>query len=89
MKGTYKFQIDREELFAALGVTSATTLVLDVNVTETLTGNTLSDSAEVVFYTRTEKLVFLSGANNFKPGLRYKTYVSICLYTFALLRDET
>ena len=82
VNGEYSFQINRTELFEKLGITFPTILEVEAEVTETLTGKTLSNVEEIQYFDREEKLVFLEGADNFKPGLKYTGYVCVCFGYF-------
>jgi len=73
--GSYKFKIpvaELEELFNSL---SGNTFVVSADVTERTTGNILSGSSEIRFYSHAEKMMFIEGAKNFKPGMTYSSFV--------------
>lgn len=78
--GSYKFKIAVSDLQALFGTLSNNMFGITVDVTETMTGNTLSGTADIKYYSRLEKLAFLEGATNFKPGMEFSSYVCICYY---------
>jgi hypothetical protein len=62
-------------------------LVVEANVTETLTGITLNGSSEIQFFDTAEKLDFVQSLpKDYKPGLLYTAYVSICVWEAILLQ---
>ncbi|XP_045202749.2 CD109 antigen-like [Mercenaria mercenaria] len=75
INGVYKFIIDMKTLVDTLGSLNYATLELVAKVEEGLTGNTRTGSAEIQYFDREEKLVFMDGADNFKPGLKYTCYL--------------
>jgi hypothetical protein len=76
INGIQSFSIDMKSLVDKFGNLNFATLELVADVEEGLTGNIRSGSNEIKYYEREEKLVFMDGANNFKPGLKYTCYVS-------------
>jgi hypothetical protein len=53
------------------------TILVEANVTESLTKITLNGTGKIQFHQHAEKMEFLdSNPNTFKPGLPYTAYVS-------------
>ena len=65
-----------QTLVEKFGTLNYATLELVAEVEEGLTGNIRSGTTEIRYHDREEKLVFMDGARNFKPGLKYTCYVS-------------
>ncbi|XP_052795598.1 CD109 antigen-like isoform X2 [Mya arenaria] len=78
INGDYQFQIPMEQLSEALGgVQNGETYTLFAEVEEGLTENIRNGSADIRLFKRDEKMVFLEGASNFKPGLPYSAYAFV------------
>lgn len=78
--GAYKFKVPVSELEQLFNSLSGNMFTVTVDVTERVTGTTLSGSSEIQYYDRAEKMQFMEGAENFKPGMTYTSYV--CLLCF-------
>lgn len=64
-----------QTLVSLFGNLNYAELEIATEVEEALTGNSHIGSTNIQYYETEEKLIFMDGANNFKPGLKYTCYV--------------
>ncbi|KAL4229795.1 hypothetical protein ACF0H5_010186 [Mactra antiquata] len=77
INGIYKFNIPMKTLTDTFGSLSHQVLIVTASVEEGLTSKTEDDTAEIQYYTKAKKLMFLDSATYFKPGLKYTAYVFV------------
>jgi len=67
-------------LSQSITINTGSSYTIKADVEETLTTKTYSGSTEYRFYSYNEKLTFLTGSGNFKPGLPYTAYVRVIAF---------
>ncbi|KAK3100069.1 hypothetical protein FSP39_014251 [Pinctada imbricata] len=76
--GDVKFSLPLDVIKNANHYMNGRDLIVEANVTESLTNITLNGSSQLTYHNDAEKIEFLkSNPNTFKPGLTYTAYVKI------------